>query len=58
MFGQISQAIWINFPWSLFYFEKRCGKMMCGVLLEWTQTSSRYALNRGDYRKPRITKGH
>jgi hypothetical protein len=36
MFGQISYVIWLNFPLSLFYFEKRCGEMMCGVLLEWT----------------------
>jgi hypothetical protein len=36
MFGQFSRAIWLNFPWSLFYFEKRCGIMMCDVLLEWT----------------------
>jgi predicted transcriptional regulator len=28
--------IGLNFPWSLFYFEKRCGKLMCGVFLEWT----------------------
>jgi hypothetical protein len=36
MFGQFSHTIWLNFAWSLFYFEKRCGKLMCGVLLEWT----------------------
>jgi hypothetical protein len=35
MFAQISYAIWLNFPWSLIYFEKQCGIMMCGVLLEW-----------------------
>jgi hypothetical protein len=33
---QISYVIWLNSPWSLFYFEKRCGIMMCDVLLEWT----------------------
>jgi hypothetical protein len=32
--------------------------MMCGVLLEWTQIPSRYALNRGDFRYFAITKGH
>jgi hypothetical protein len=36
MFGKFAHAIWLNFPWSLFSFEKRCGIMMCGVLLEWT----------------------
>jgi hypothetical protein len=36
MFGQISYVIWINFLWSLLYFEKQCGIMMYGVLLEWT----------------------
>jgi hypothetical protein len=35
-FGQLSHTIWLNFPWSLYYFEKRCGILMCGVLLEWT----------------------
>jgi hypothetical protein len=56
MYGQFSQAIWLNFPWSLFHFEKRCGIKMYGVVLEWTKTPSRYALNIGDYRKPDITK--
>jgi hypothetical protein len=32
--------------------------MKYGALLDWTQTSSRYALNRGDYEKLGITKGH
>jgi hypothetical protein len=32
----VSHTVCQNFPWSLFCFEKRCGKLMCGVLLEWT----------------------
>jgi hypothetical protein len=58
MFGQFSHEIWLNIPRSLFYFEKRCSIMMCGVLIEWTQTPYMYALNRGDYGKVGITKGY
>jgi hypothetical protein len=58
MFGQFTHAIWLNFPWSLFYFEKGFGILMCGVFLEWTKTPFRYTLNIRDYRKPSITKGH
>jgi hypothetical protein len=58
MFGELSHEIWLNIPLSLFYFEKQYSIMMCGVLLEWTKTFSRYDLNKWDYGKLGITKGY
>jgi hypothetical protein len=58
MFGPFSNEIWLNILGSLFYFEKRCSIMKCGVLLEWIHTLSKYRLNRGDYGKLGIKKDH